>query len=120
MIDLVELRKTKQEFDDLTFKEKFYVMIEFLLDTKWKTKRRLENWPIPTHEEIKKHEEKMQKSEYSVIPIYIIGGILCIVLSSSILLGNETEIKNGLKGGEILVLKGGIGLTEGGIVEVKN
>ncbi len=34
--------------------------------------------------------------------------------------GNETEIKQGLSGGETLVLKGGIGLTEGGIVEVKN
>ena len=34
--------------------------------------------------------------------------------------GNETEIKQGLNGGETLVLKGGIGLTEGGIVEVKN
>ncbi len=33
---------------------------------------------------------------------------------------NETEIKNGLEGGEILVFKGGIGLTEGGIVEIKN
>lgn len=34
--------------------------------------------------------------------------------------GHETEIKQGLSGGETLVLKGGIGLTEGGIVEVKN
>ena len=34
--------------------------------------------------------------------------------------GIETEIKQGLSGGETLVLKGGIGLTEGGIVEVKN
>lgn len=34
--------------------------------------------------------------------------------------GIETEIKQGLSGGETLVLKGGIGLTDGGIVEVKN
>jgi RND family efflux transporter MFP subunit len=34
--------------------------------------------------------------------------------------GSETEIKQGLSGGETLVLKGGIGLTEGGIVEVRN
>jgi membrane fusion protein, multidrug efflux system len=34
--------------------------------------------------------------------------------------GSETEIKQGLSDGEILVLKGGIGLTDGGIVEVRN
>ena len=34
--------------------------------------------------------------------------------------GTETEIKQGLTGGETLVHKGGIGLTEGGMVEVKN
>jgi membrane fusion protein, multidrug efflux system len=34
--------------------------------------------------------------------------------------GTETEIKQGLSGGETLVLKGGVGLTDGGIVEVKN
>ncbi len=34
--------------------------------------------------------------------------------------GSETEIKQGLSGGETLVLKGGIGLTDGGIVEVRN
>lgn len=34
--------------------------------------------------------------------------------------GSETEIKQGLSGGETLVLKGGIGLADGGIVEVRN
>jgi len=41
-------------------------------------------------------------------------------LEPGITYGNETEITQGLNGGETLVFKGGIGLTEGGIVEVKN
>jgi len=97
MIDLVELRKAKPEFDELTFKEKFYVVIEILLDTKWKTERRLEYFPTPTPEEIKKHEEKMQKSEDSVMPLYIIGGILVIALSNSFLLGDEVKITPGFE-----------------------
>ena len=43
-----------------------------------------------------------------------------IDIETGITYGNETEIKQGLSGGETLVHKGGIGLTEGGIVEVKN
>ena len=41
-------------------------------------------------------------------------------IETGITYGNETEIKQGLSGGETLVHKGGIGLTDGGIVEVKN
>ena len=41
-------------------------------------------------------------------------------IEAGITYGSETEIKQGLSGGETLVHKGGIGLTEGGIVEVKN
>jgi membrane fusion protein (multidrug efflux system) len=41
-------------------------------------------------------------------------------IETGITYGIETEIKQGLSGGETLVHKGGIGLTEGGIVEVKN
>jgi len=43
-----------------------------------------------------------------------------VKLKLGITYGSETEIISGLEGGEVLVLKGGIGLTEGGIVEVKN
>ena len=43
-----------------------------------------------------------------------------IDIETGITYGDETEIKQGLNGGETLVHKGGIGLTDGGIVEVKN
>ena len=64
--------------------------------------------------------DRIGKFAYAVIEEEGNSVVKRIDIEHGITYGNETEIKQGLVGGEILVLKGGIGLTEGGIVEVKN
>ena len=64
--------------------------------------------------------DRMGKYAFTVVQEEGHSVVRRIDLELGITYGNETEIKQGLAGGEIIVFKGGIGLTEGGIVEVKN
>ena len=64
--------------------------------------------------------DRRGKYAYSVVEEEGNSVVRRVDIEPGITYGTETEIKQGLIGGETLVLKGGIGLTEGGIVEVKN
>ena len=64
--------------------------------------------------------DRMGKFAFTVVEEEGNSVVRRVDIEPGITYGTETEIKQGLVGGEALVLKGGIGLTEGGIVEVKN
>jgi membrane fusion protein (multidrug efflux system) len=64
--------------------------------------------------------DRMGKYAFKVIEEEGNSVVRRVDIMPGITYGIETEIKQGLLGGENLVVKGGVGLAEGSIVEVKN